>query len=218
MIRRRLAVLASGRGSNLVAIASACERGDIEADLALLLCNRPGAGVLQLARRHSIDARCIDHREFPTRAAFDDALLQALSAARIDLVALAGFMRILGDPFIAAYSGSLLNIHPSLLPKYPGINTHQRALDAGDTEAGATVHFVIPELDAGPPILRARVPVQPGDTAERLAQRVLEVEHRLYPRAIAWCAAGRVTLREGRAWMDGEAISDRGGLWLDELP
>ena len=215
MTRRRLAVLASGRGSNLAAIAAACRDGHIDAELALLLCNVPGAGALQGAQRCAVPARCIDHRQYRERRLFDDALHEALAQARIDLVALAGFMRILGEDFVRAWCGSLLNIHPSLLPRYPGLHTHERALAAGDREAGATVHFVIPALDAGPAILRAHVPVRPGDDPRTLAGRVLRAEHRIYPLALAWCAAGTVTLRDGRAWMHGEAISDRGGLRLD---
>lgn len=212
---RRLAILASGRGSNLAAIAGACRDGRIDADPCLVISNVPGAGALQLAAEQAIPHRCIDHRRYATRAAFDDALLGALRECRIDLVALAGFMRILGTPFIDAFAGSLLNIHPSLLPKYPGLHTHRRALEAGDREAGATVHFVTPDLDAGPAILRAHVPIRSGDDAATLARRVLDVEHRIYPQALAWCAAGRVTLRDGQAWMDGEAISAFGGHRYD---
>ena len=217
MTARRMAVLASGRGSNLAAIADACERGEIAAQLSLVLCNRADAGALQLAAQRGIRTGAIDHRAFDSRDAFDAALQAALEDADIDMVVLAGFMRVLGEAFVSRFEGALFNIHPSLLPRYPGLHTHRRAIEAGDTEAGATVHFVIPQLDAGPAILRARVPVLPDDTQETLAQRVLVQEHRLYPQALAWFAAGRLQLKEGRAWLDDEAISDRGGLWLDEL-
>ena len=210
----RLAVLASGRGSNLAAIADACASGAIPAQLALVLCNIEGAGALILARERSIPARCIPHGDFADRAAFDTALAAALEEAGIDFVALAGFMRILTAGFIRQYYGSLLNIHPSLLPKYPGLDTHRRAIEAGDREAGATVHFVTPALDAGPPVLRGRVPVLPDDDADTLARRVQGVEHRIYPLALSWCLSGRVTLQGGRAFKDGEPIGE-GGIDFD---
>jgi len=210
--RPRLAVLASGRGSNLSAIAAACNAGQIDAELALVLCNVPGAGALELAASLGIENRCIDHRNYAERADFDAALLEALRESAIEFVALAGFMRILGEPFVRQYCGSLLNINPSLLPKYPGLHTHRRAIEAGDREAGATVHFVTPTLDAGPAILQARVPILSGDDPQTLAGRVLELEHRIYPQALAWCVEGRVKLQDGKAWMEGEVISDHGGV------
>jgi phosphoribosylglycinamide formyltransferase-1 len=190
------------------ALAAACADGRIDAELALVLTNRPEAGVRRRADRLGICQVCIDHRDFASRSDFDARLHQRLQQAGIDLVVLAGFMRILSDGFVREYCGSLLNIHPSLLPKYPGLHTHQRALDAGDRQAGATVHFVVPELDAGPAIIQAAVPVDPGDDARRLAQRVLMVEHRIYPRAVSWWVQGRLALRDGKAWLDGEVIVD----------
>ena len=206
----RTAVLISGRGSNLQSIVEACEDGRIGARLTLVLCNKVGAGALEIAARHGIATRCIAHGDFDSREAFDLAMLEVLREHEVEIVALAGFMRILSETFIREYYGSLLNIHPSLLPKYPGLNTHQRALDAGDREAGASVHFVIPELDAGPTILRAAVPIEPHDDASSLAARVLEVEHQLYPRALAWLAEGRLSLRDGAAWMDGVQLGAAG--------
>jgi phosphoribosylglycinamide formyltransferase-1 len=207
---RRLAVLASGRGSNLAAIADACADGRIAAEPALVLSNVAGAGALELARQRGIPARCIPHGDYPSREDFDAALLAALAEARIDFVALAGFMRVLTERFVREYYGSLLNIHPSLLPKYPGLHTHRRAIEAGDGESGATVHYVVPALDAGPAVLRGRVAIAPTDTPETLAARVQQVEHRIYPQALAWCIAGKVTLEDGVAFMDGEVIADGG--------
>lgn len=207
MSRPRIAVLASGRGSNMEAIADACADGRIAADLALVLANDARARVLQSAEQRGLPRVCVEHRAFEGREAFEHAMLAELRAKNIDLVVLAGFMRILTPLFIREYYGSLLNIHPSLLPKYPGLHTHQRALDAGDREAGATVHFVIPELDAGPAIIQARVPISEGDRADDVAARVQREEHRIYPLAVHWCATGRVVLENGVARKDGEAIS-----------
>jgi phosphoribosylglycinamide formyltransferase-1 len=206
--RPRIAVLASGDGSNMQALAAACADGRIAADMALVLANRPDAGVRRRADALAIPQACVDHRQFASRSDFDKELHRRLQQAGIDLVVLAGFMRVLSEGFVRQYCGSLLNIHPSLLPKYPGLNTHQRALDSGDRETGATVHFVVPELDAGPSIIQAAVPVLPRDDAQRLAQRVRIAEHRIYPRAVNWWVEGRLALRDGKAWLDGDAIVD----------
>jgi phosphoribosylglycinamide formyltransferase-1 len=207
--RRRIAILASGNGSNMEAIAAACESGEVPGDIALIISNQPNAGVLVRARERGLPACCIPHRDYPDRQAFEAAMLAVLADTAVDVVVLAGFMRILTDGFIREYYGSLLNIHPSLLPKYPGLDTHQRALDAGDREAGTTVHFVTPVLDAGPAIIQARVPVQPGDNAASLAARVQEAEHRIYPLALRWFLEGRVELRNGQTWKD-ESIMNSG--------
>ena len=159
----RLAILISGRGSNMQAFIDACGRGDLNASIALVLSNNPGAAGLTHAASAGITTACIDHREYDSREAFDAAMVAEISRHDPDLVILAGFMRILTPVFIEPFAGKLLNIHPSLLPKYPGLHTHQRALDAGDAEAGVTVHFVTPQLDGGPPIIQARVPVKSGD-------------------------------------------------------
>jgi phosphoribosylglycinamide formyltransferase-1 len=200
--RRRIAILASGSGSNMEAIADACARGDIPGEVVLVLSNVAGARVLQRAASRGLPCCCVPHRDYPDRSRFEAAMLEKLRAAGAEIVALAGFMRILTESFIREYYGSLLNVHPSLLPKYPGLDTHRRALEAGDAEAGATVHFVIPELDAGPSIIQARVAIRADDTAESLAQRVQREEHRIYPLALRWCLEGRVELREGRLWRD----------------
>ncbi|MFT4769329.1 MAG: phosphoribosylglycinamide formyltransferase-1 [Glaciecola sp.] len=205
---RRIAILASGSGSNMEAIAAACEQPETPAEVGLVICNVPNAGVLKRAEKRKIPNLCIDHRQFESRGEFEQKMLEALHAAAIELVVLAGFMRILTDHFIEEYYGSLLNIHPSLLPKYPGLNTHQRALDAGDRESGATVHFVTPELDAGPSILQATVAIRPEDDATSLAARVQEQEHRIYPLAVRWCVEKKVELRDGQVWKDESIMSN----------
>jgi phosphoribosylglycinamide formyltransferase-1 len=200
--RRRIAILASGSGSNMAAIADACARGEVPGEVVLVISNVPDAAVLQRAAARDLPCRCIPHRNYPDRATFESAMLAELRGAKAEIIALAGFMRILTESFIREYYGSLLNVHPSLLPKYPGLNTHQRALDAGDAQAGATVHFVIPELDAGPSIVQAPVPVLEHDNARSLAERVQAEEHRIYPLALRWCIEGRVALHEDRLWRD----------------
>ena len=205
-----LAVLISGRGSNLQAFIDACDSGHLPARIGLVISNNPAAAGLQRAERAGIATQCIDHRDYQSREAFDGALVDALRACDIELVILAGFMRILTPVLIEPYLGRLLNIHPSLLPKYPGLKTHQRALDAGDTEAGATVHFVTRELDGGPPVLQARVPIVRGDTAESLAARVAAQEHAIYPLAARWFVEGRLALHATGATLDGAPIPATG--------
>lgn len=187
---KRVAILISGGGSNMLALVRAMT-GDFPARPVLVLANELAAGGLTKAAALGIPTACIDHRPFKgDRAAFEAALLRPLLQAAPDIVCLAGFMRILTPGFTRLFAGRMLNIHPSLLPRYPGLHTHQRALDAGDTEAGCTVHEVIADLDAGPILGQARVPVLPGDTAATLAERVLAQEHRLYPAVLARFAAG----------------------------
>ena len=190
----------------MVAIAEACASGEIPGELVRVISNVPGAGALNFAAERGIACQTISHRDYESREAFEEALLADLAECQPDLVVLAGFMRILTERFIREYYGSLLNIHPSLLPKYPGLNTHQRAIDAGDREAGTTVHFVIPELDAGPAIVQAAVPIRHGDTADSLAARVLKEEHRIYPLAVKWCVEGRVALIDGKLWKASYAL------------
>lgn len=209
----KYAVMISGSGSNLQAFIDASGSGELDAELAVVLSNRADAYGLQRAQQAGIATVTVDHRDYGQREEFDDALVEALAPFEVDLVILAGFMRILTPVFISAYRGRLLNIHPSLLPKYPGLNTHQRALDAGDTQAGATVHFVTEELDGGPPILQARVDIKRGDDATALAARVLEQEHRIYPAAAQWFARGRLKLANGTALLDGEPIGPQGILF-----
>lgn len=185
--RARLAVLISGRGSNLQAIVAASRAGTLDAEVCAVISNRPEAAGLAWARQTGIDTYVIDHRRFGEpvdRDAFDRALGARLEALQPDLIVLAGFMRILGPALVARFPGRILNIHPSLLPRYPGLDTHARALAAGDTEHGASVHVVTPELDGGPVIAQVRVPVQTDDTPASLAARVLAQEHTLYVNAL----------------------------------
>lgn len=202
-----LVVLISGSGSNLQALIDHQRGGALPIDIRAVISNVPGVRGLERARAAGISAAELNHRQFGDRAAFDTALLALIDSFAPKLVVLAGFMRILTPVFVRHYLGKLLNIHPSLLPKYPGLHTHERALAAGDNEHGATVHFVTEELDGGPGILQARVPVLADDTAEQLAARVLEQEHVIYPRVVDWFARGRLSLSPtGRACLDGQAL------------
>ncbi|MGY6411814.1 MAG: phosphoribosylglycinamide formyltransferase [Alkalilacustris sp.] len=187
---RRVAILISGGGSNMAALLASMT-GDHPARPVLVLSNDPAAGGLGRAAAAGVATAAVDHRPFRgDRPAFEAALLRHLDMAQPDILCLAGFMRVLTAGFVDRFRGRMLNIHPSLLPKYPGLNTHARALAAGDTEAGCTVHEVIPDLDAGPILGQAQVPILPGDTAETLAARVLPMEHRLYPAVLRRFAAG----------------------------
>jgi phosphoribosylglycinamide formyltransferase-1 len=187
---KRVAILISGGGSNMIRLIESMGP-DHPARPVLVLSNDPGAAGLARAQALGVAVAAVDHRPFGRdRAGFEAALLQPLLAAEPDILCLAGFMRVLTPAFVARFAGRMLNIHPSLLPKYPGLHTHQRALDAGDAEAGCTVHEVTADLDAGPILGQARVPVLPGDTAETLASRVLAMEHRLYPAVLARFASG----------------------------
>ena len=208
--RCRIAVLISGSGSNLQAFIDAVAGKRLDADIVCVISNRADAFGLERAQRADIPTEVLDHKTFASRETFDAALQQRIDAYTPDLVVLAGFMRILTDSFVRNYHGRLLNIHPSLLPKYPGLNTHQRAIDAGDREAGATVHFVTEELDGGSAIVQARVPIIAGDDAASLAQRVLEKEHAIYPLAAQWFAEGRLRLEGRHALLDGAVLLPSG--------
>ncbi len=201
-----LVVLISGTGSNLQAIIDAVAQGGIPARLCAVISNRADALGLDKARSAHIPTQTLDHKAFADRQQFDQALMAVVDSYQPDIVALAGFMRILTPEFVRHYRGRLINIHPSLLPAFTGLNTHQRALDAGAAEHGASVHFVTEDLDMGPVIIQARVPVQGNDNAKSLAERVLEQEHRIYPQAIAWLAEGRLTLQDHQALLDGKPI------------
>lgn len=192
--KKRTAILISGRGSNMEALVHAAQAADYPADIALVLSNRSDAAGLAFARSYGITTQVLAHRDYATREAYDDALDACLRQHRIELVCLAGFMRILTADFTRRWQGRMVNIHPSLLPAFKGLHTHQQALDAGVTLHGCSVHFVTPELDSGPLIIQAAVPVLPKDDADTLATRVLAQEHRIYPRALAWLAAGEITL------------------------
>jgi phosphoribosylglycinamide formyltransferase-1 len=183
-VNRTIGVLISGRGSNLKAIIDAIERGDLNARIAVVISNRADAPGLDHARRAGIDTLVLSHKSYASREEYDRALVDELQRRGVGLVCLAGFMRIFSPVFVEAFPDRILNIHPSLLPKYPGLHPQQQALDDHATESGATVHIVNKELDAGPVVLQQSVPVVPGDTADTLAARILEIEHQLYPRAI----------------------------------
>lgn len=188
---KNIVILISGRGSNMEVIVRAQIPG---ARIAAVISNRPDAGGLAFAASHGIPTRVVDHKAYPSREAFDAALADTIDALAPDLVVLAGFMRVLTDGFVNRYSGRLLNIHPSLLPSFPGLHTHQRALEAGVRVHGTTVHFVTPTLDCGPIVIQAVVPVLPGDDEDSLAARVLVQEHRIYPQAVSWFVADRLSI------------------------
>jgi phosphoribosylglycinamide formyltransferase-1 len=196
--RLRLGVLASGSGSNLQAIIDHCNDGSIAAEIAVVIANNPSAVALERARRAGIAARCIDHRNYSGREAFDAALVATLREAGVELVVLAGFMRIITRVMLDAYPQRIINIHPALLPAFPGLHVQQQALDYGARFSGCTVHFVDGGVDTGPIIIQAVVPVLPGDSADTLAARILEQEHLIYPRAIQLIAEGRIKVN-GRA-------------------
>ena len=202
----RLAVLISGRGSNLQAILDQAASGELPAQIAAVISNRPGVAGLERARKAGVPALELDHKNFADRSDFEAALIELIDHQRPDLVILAGFMRVLTAGFTEHYRGRLLNIHPSLLPKFRGLHTHERVIAAGETEHGASIHFVTAELDGGPVIAQARVPVLPGDDPDTLAARLLEREHRLYPLAIRWFAEGRIELDGERVRFDGKPM------------
>ncbi|MBP6899694.1 MAG: phosphoribosylglycinamide formyltransferase [Burkholderiaceae bacterium] len=207
---KRIVILISGRGSNMEAIVQRCAGEAWPARVVAVISNRPEASGLQYAAGQGIATQVVDHRQHAERAAFDAALAAAIDAHAPDLVVLAGFMRILGDAFVQRYAGRLLNIHPSLLPAFAGLHTHQRAIEAGCKLAGCTVHFVTPTLDHGPIVAQGAVPVQSDDTPQRLAERVLAVEHRLYPEAVRWFVEDRLQLGD-----DGRVLHrDGAAQWL----
>jgi phosphoribosylglycinamide formyltransferase-1 len=199
--RVRVAVFISGRGSNLSALIEAARAPDYPAEIALVFSNREDAPGLAVARAAGVPVKVISHKGFASREDFDAAIDAALREAGIALIAEAGFMRIHSEWFVKRWEGRMLNIHPSLLPSFPGIRVHQQALDAGVKISGCTVHFMVTELDSGPIIAQAAVPVLPGDTAETLAARILIEEHRIYPQALRDVAAGRVILRDGKTFI-----------------
>jgi phosphoribosylglycinamide formyltransferase-1 len=194
---RNIVILISGRGSNMQAIVHAAQAERWPARVAAVISNRADAEGLQFAQQHGIAQAVIANKAYPTREEFDAALQAEIDKHQPDLVVLAGFMRILTAPFVAHYAGRMMNIHPSLLPKFPGLHTHRQALEAGESKHGATVHFVTAELDHGPIVCQADVPILPGDTEDTLAQRVLEQEHVIYPRAVRWFVEGKLKIEDG---------------------
>jgi len=212
--RLPIVVLISGNGSNLQAIIDAVKdpsgnpgKSPLPVDIKLVISSKKNAFGLERAQRAGIKTVLIEDTDYETREDFDRALQMVIDEAQPELVVLAGFMRILSERFVNHYQDRLINIHPSLLPKYRGLNTHQRALDAGEKEHGATVHFVTPELDDGPLVLQAKIPVNPGDTAANLSKRVLEQEHRIYPLVLGWIATSRLTVKNNRVTFDAKPLN-----------
>ena len=201
-----LAVLISGHGSNLQAIIDSCNKGEIAASIRCVISNEAKAYGLQRAQQANIPTNVLSHTEFSDRKLFDDALANLIDGYNIDLIVLAGFMRILGADFIKRYEHRIINIHPSLLPKYKGLDTHARALSAGDKIHGASVHFVTADLDGGPVITQESIPVESSDTAETLQQKVHRIEHEILPRTIGWFADNRLRVVDGKVLLDGKLI------------
>ncbi len=208
--QKRIVILVSGTGSNAMAIIDACTKELIKGSVVKLISNVPSAYALEAAAQANVPSVCVDHKTFQNRDAFEQALAGEIDESLPDIIVLAGFMRILSSAFVEKYLGKLLNIHPSLLPKYPGLNTHQRAIDNQDTEHGTSVHFVTPELDSGPVILQAKVPVFEDDTADELAERVLVQEHKIYPLVVNWLCNERIVLTNMKAFFDGQKLPECG--------
>lgn len=206
--RPRIAILISGSGTNLQAFINRIQGGELAADIAIVFSNRPDAYGLKRATEAGIPVACVEHGRYAEREHFDRAMAERLDAARPDLIVLAGFMRILSPWFLHHYEGRVLNIHPALLPLYPGLDTHQRVLDASDSRHGSTVHFVTEELDGGPRVLAGRIRVRPNETATELMQRVQAVEHRIYPEAAQWFVEGRLQFKDGSPWLDGKRLDE----------
>lgn len=201
-----IAILISGRGSNMRVIAERAAAGSLPVDIRVVISDQPAAEGLQAAAAMNIATRVLAPRDFADRASYDQALVQLLAEYGPKLVVLAGFMRILTPHFIGAFAGRILNVHPSLLPKYRGLRTHRRVLEAGETLHGASIHFVTEELDGGPVVVQAEVQVLPADSETTLSARVQQAEHRIYPQAIDWFARGRLVLKDDRAWLDGKPL------------
>ena len=210
MAHARLVVLISGSGSNLQAIIDACAAGSIPAEVCAVISNKADAYGLERARNSGIRAEVLDHKAFASRDEYDVALGELIDSFSPDCVVLAGFMRILTPSLVQKFKGKMLNIHPSLLPKYQGLNTHQRALDANDKVHGVSVHFVTEELDGGPVIVQAQVPVENGDTAQTLAQKVHAQEHIIYPLVVKWFSEQRLTMEDNYAVLDNNTLPSQG--------
>ncbi len=203
----RLVILISGRGSNLQAIINANRNGQFDVNIVAVISNRADAAGLKIAQSAGIATQAIDHREYIKRDDFDQALMQTIDSLQPDLIVLAGFMRILGEEFVDHFEGKLINIHPSLLPKYPGLNTHQRVLDNHESTHGASIHYVNNELDGGSVVLQVKVDVLAEDTADTLAARVLEQEHALYCQVIQWAAEKRLLFQQGKIFFDDKELT-----------
>lgn len=202
---KNIVVLISGQGRNLQALIEAQQAGHINGRIAAVVSNKADAGGLAHAREAGILTEVVPHIDYADRSVFDTALAAVIERHHPDIVVMAGFMRVVGDDFTRRFSGRMLNIHPSLLPKHPGLKTHQRALEAGDTEHGATVHFVTAELDGGPPVIQGRLSVDPQDTVQTLSKRVMrDIELKIYPQAVAWMARGELKLQNEQVWFRGQ--------------
>ena len=215
-MKKRVGILISGRGSNMMALAEAMRAPDYPAEIATVISSRTDAPGLAWAKAQGLPMLALDHKAYPSREAFDEAMHEALAAAGVEIVALAGFMRIQSAAFVAKWAGRQLNIHPSLLPLFKGLHPHKQALDAGVKISGCTVHFVTEEMDAGPIVAQAAVPVHSADTPETLADRILVAEHKLYPLALALVASGRARLLDGRVQIDGKHGGE-GALFFPQL-
>ncbi len=202
-------VLISGSGSNLQAFIDQIEAGELNIEITKVISNNPDAFGLERAKKANIQTAVINHRDYDSRELFDQALMDCIDQSEPEIIILAGFMRILTTEFVEHYEHRLINIHPSLLPKYPGTNTHQRVLDADEAWHGASIHFVIPEVDAGPVILQGRLEIKQDDTASTLQQRIHKIEHRIYPLAVAWLADHRLSVVEGQVLLDDEKSSEQ---------
>lgn len=211
--QKRLVVLVSGGGSNLQSIIDACANQSVNATISAVISNNPNAGGLERAARGNIPNIALDHRAFDSRETFDQALSELIDSFAPDLVILAGFMRILTPEFVDHYLGKMMNIHPSLLPAYPGLHTHRRAIEAGESKAGATVHFVTPELDGGPAIIQAQVAISAMETEDSLAAKVLIHEHQIYPKAIEWFCEDRLQMKSGLAELDNTPLANHGIIY-----
>lgn len=207
---KRMVVLVSGEGSNLQAILDACQRGRIDASVVAVFSNKSNAYALTRAREASVPTHVLTPSQFADRTTFDRQLMLEIDACSPDLVVLAGYMRILSPFFVQHYAGRLLNIHPSLLPKYPGLHTHRQAIDNGDKEHGTSVHFVTEQLDGGPVILQAKVPVFAEDDEAEVNARIQHQEHAIYPLVVSWFVDGRLAMREGAAWLDNKKLPPEG--------
>lgn len=207
---KNIVVLISGNGSNLQAILEACEANMPNAQVAAVFSNKADAYGLERAKQFDVNSHFVDPKAFESREDFDAELMKQIDEYQPDVIVLAGYMRILSSAFVSHYLGKMINIHPSLLPKYPGLHTHQRAIDAGDKEHGTSVHFVTEELDGGPVVLQAKVPVFEDDDADALAARVQTQEHNIYPMVTKWLVDGRLSMTEGKAYLDGFELDAQG--------
>lgn len=216
MANCRIVVLISGSGSNLQALIDACEQGQIKGEIVAVISNKADAYGLTRAANAGIVQQVLDHKAFASRQAYDDKLSELIETFSPDLVVLAGFMRILSPSLVENFKGKMVNIHPSLLPKYQGLNTHQRAIDANDEVHGVSVHFVTEELDGGPVILQAKVPILSGDTAQSLAKRVHEQEHIIYPLVVQWFSEQRLTMENEYAVFDQQVLPKHGAPYTQK--